>query len=58
LQITADLTACGLADTFSALVVQAIDARRAETRPALVHNASKLATNSLKDFDWSMRVRY
>ena len=56
-QIGADLGACGLAEEFAALVVQACDARRTETRAALTRDVSKLSTCALKDFDWSMRVR-
>jgi hypothetical protein len=56
-QITADLTTCGLTESFTAIVQQAIDARRSEVRSTQSRDASALATNSLKDFDWSMRVR-
>jgi hypothetical protein len=57
LQITSDLTTCGLSEDVSALVISCVDARRAGVRQFLQNSASVISSNSLTDFDWSLRVR-
>jgi hypothetical protein len=57
-QITSDLTTCGLAEDVATSVVACIDARRAAVRQHLQNSAAAISSNSLTDFDWSMRVRF